>query len=41
MVTANGRDGVTGHRIADALRDAILHGTYAPGARIRQEDVAE
>jgi DNA-binding GntR family transcriptional regulator len=28
------------HRIADALRAAILDGRYQPGERIRQEDVA-
>ena len=28
------------HRIADALRTAILDGSYRPGMRIRQEDVA-
>jgi DNA-binding GntR family transcriptional regulator len=30
----------TSHRIADALRAAILDGSYQPGERIRQEDVA-
>lgn len=34
------RDGGAGARIADSLREAILRGAYAPGARIRQEDVA-
>lgn len=33
--------GVAGERIAARLRDAILSGEYAPGARIRQEDVAD
>jgi DNA-binding GntR family transcriptional regulator len=28
------------HRIADALRAAILDGSYQPGERIRQEDIA-
>lgn len=28
------------HRIADALRTAILDGGYLPGERIRQEDIA-
>lgn len=28
------------HRIADALRSAILDGSYLPGERIRQEDIA-
>lgn len=32
--------GIAGHRIADALRAAILDGRYQPGERIRQEDVA-
>lgn len=35
------RDGDAGARIADGIRDAILDGDYAPGARIRQEDIAE
>ena len=41
MTIAQSRDGVAGRRIADSLRDAILRGSYAPGARIRQEDIAE
>jgi DNA-binding GntR family transcriptional regulator len=32
--------GVASHRIADELRAAILDGTYLPGMRIRQEDLA-
>ncbi|MGH3248473.1 MAG: GntR family transcriptional regulator [Trebonia sp.] len=32
--------GVASARIADALRTAILDGSYRPGERIRQEDVA-
>ena len=32
--------GVASLRIADALRSAILDGSYRPGERIRQEDVA-
>ena len=32
------RDGVTGARVADGLRDAILRGEYRPGKRMRQED---
>lgn len=32
--------GIASHRIADALRAAILDGRYRPGDRIRQEDVA-
>lgn len=35
------RDGSASIRIADALRDEILGGLLHPGARIRQEDVAE
>jgi DNA-binding GntR family transcriptional regulator len=31
---------VASHRIADSLRTAILDGSYLPGERIRQEDVA-
>jgi len=43
---ASGRSGgvsaeVAGARIAAGLRDAILAGEYAPGARIRQEDLAD
>jgi DNA-binding GntR family transcriptional regulator len=34
------RENVASHRIADSLRAAILEGSYSPGARIRQEDVA-
>jgi DNA-binding GntR family transcriptional regulator len=33
-------DNVASQRIADALRAAILDGSYAPGERIRQEEVA-
>ncbi|HUZ55117.1 MAG TPA: GntR family transcriptional regulator [Streptosporangiaceae bacterium] len=35
------RENVVSHRIADSLRTAILGGSYRPGERIRQEDVAE
>ena len=43
--TADGLDGapvskVASHRIAEHLRDQILSGELAPGARIRQEEVA-
>jgi DNA-binding GntR family transcriptional regulator len=31
---------IASHRIADALRTAILDGSYLPGERIRQEDIA-
>lgn len=33
--------GRAGARIAGLVRDAILDGAYAPGARIRQEDLAD
>jgi DNA-binding GntR family transcriptional regulator len=33
--------GAAGARIATVLRDAILTGEYEPGARIRQEDLAD
>lgn len=33
--------GAAGARIASRLREAILSGEYAPGARIRQEDLAD
>ncbi|MGB3911596.1 MAG: GntR family transcriptional regulator [Pseudolysinimonas sp.] len=33
--------GAAGARIASELRDAILDGEYAPGTRIRQEDLAD
>jgi DNA-binding GntR family transcriptional regulator len=41
MVSEATTHGATGARIAGTLRDAILAGDYAPGERIRQEDVAE
>jgi DNA-binding GntR family transcriptional regulator len=34
------RDGVTGARVADELRAAILHGAHPPGTRLRQEELA-
>ena len=34
------RENVASHRIADSMRTAILEGSYLPGERIRQEDVA-
>ncbi|MCW2555337.1 MAG: transcriptional regulator, GntR family, partial [Mycobacterium sp.] len=34
------RDGVTGARVADELREAILHGAHPPGTRLRQEELA-
>jgi DNA-binding GntR family transcriptional regulator len=33
--------GAAGVRIADGLREAILAGEYEPGARIRQDDLAD
>jgi len=33
--------GAAGARIAGRIRDSILTGEYAPGARIRQEDLAD
>lgn len=41
MTTRTNRDGSAGQRIAASLREAILSGRYVPGARIRQEDIAE
>jgi DNA-binding GntR family transcriptional regulator len=38
--TGQGAGPVASHRIADALRAAILDGSYRPGMRIRQEDIA-
>ena len=40
VIDAVSRDNVASHRIADSLRVAILDGSYRPGERIRQEDVA-
>jgi len=34
------RDGITGTRVADELRSAILHGAFPPGTRLRQEELA-
>lgn len=34
------RDGITGARVADELRSAILHGAHPPGTRLRQEELA-
>ena len=34
------RDGVTGARVADELRNAILRGVYPPGTGLRQEELA-
>ena len=35
------RDGSASRRVAAGIRDAISHGEYAPGARLRQEEIAE
>src|SRR5271169_1709802 len=40
VADAGYRDNVASHRIAESLRTAILDGSYRPGERIRQEDVA-
>ena len=40
MVQPQVRDGVTGSRVADELRAAILRGAYPPGTRLRQEELA-
>lgn len=41
IVTEISRHGDAGARIAGELREAILTGGYAPGERIRQDDLAE
>jgi DNA-binding GntR family transcriptional regulator len=41
MPRATNRDGSAGSRIAESLREAILHGAYPPGTRILQEDIAQ
>lgn len=35
------RDGNASARVADALRNAIARGEYAPGMRLRQEEIAD
>jgi DNA-binding GntR family transcriptional regulator len=40
MTRAQVRDGIAGARVADELREAILHGAYPPGTRLRQEELA-
>ena len=40
MTAPQVRDGVTGARVADELRGAILRGVYPPGTRLRQEELA-
>lgn len=41
MIPAGATHGAAGARIAARIRDAILSGEYAPGARVRQEDLAD
>jgi DNA-binding GntR family transcriptional regulator len=41
MTSSPSRSGNSGSRIAESLRDSILRGEYAPGSRIRQEDIAD
>jgi len=38
---AQTRDGTASLRVARGLRDAIMAGDYPPGARLRQEEIAE
>ena len=40
MVQPQVRNGITGARVADELREAILRGAYPPGTRLRQEELA-
>lgn len=35
------RDGTASLRVAAGIREAITHGEYPPGARLRQEEIAE
>lgn len=39
-VAARARDGDAGARIAEGVRTGIIDGTFPPGTRIRQEDLA-
>jgi DNA-binding GntR family transcriptional regulator len=41
MAALTGTHGATGARIATTLRELILDGEYAPGERIRQDELAE
>jgi DNA-binding GntR family transcriptional regulator len=41
MIQPPVRDGITGARVADELREAILTGVYPPGTRLRQEALAD
>ncbi|MDQ4214694.1 GntR family transcriptional regulator [Microbacterium capsulatum] len=41
MARGSAGHGATGAMLADALREAILDGRYAPGERIRQDELAE
>ena len=40
MTQSQVRDGVTGPRVADKMREAILRGAHPPGTRLRQEELA-
>jgi len=40
MLPPQVRDGVTGARVADELRQAILRGAHPPGTRLRQQELA-
>lgn len=40
MTAPQVRDGITGARVADELRNAILRGAHPPGTRLRQEELA-
>ena len=35
------RDGNASSRVAEGIRDGIVRGTYPPGSRLRQEEIAE
>ncbi|MDO9591427.1 MAG: GntR family transcriptional regulator, partial [Microcella sp.] len=35
------RDGNASARVAEGIREGIVRGTYPPGARLRQEEIAE
>lgn len=35
------RDGSASRKIAEGIREAILHGEYPPGSRLRQEEIAD
>ena len=39
--TPTTRDGNASARVAEGLRDGIVRGTYPPGSRLRQEEIAQ